>query len=86
MAHVTDYDVWHVSEETVTAEMVFRQFHANVRLAQQAVVNAIELLSKRAAPCSCHSALQGAFATAAEKTSAAALDTLRPIVGKYFNK
>lgn len=86
MAHVTDYDVWHASGETVSAEMVFKQFQANITLAQQSVLTAIHFLSERATPCSCHDALSVAFATARDKISPDALERLRPIVGKYFSK
>lgn len=48
MAHVTDYDVWHETEEPVTVDQVVRQFQANVEIAKASVVNAI--LALRAAP------------------------------------
>lgn len=44
MAHVTDYDVWHDSEETVTVEMVVRTLQKNVRAAQDGVRNAVRAL------------------------------------------
>ena len=37
MAHVTDYDVWHVSEAPVTVEMVIQTLNKNTALAQEAV-------------------------------------------------
>ena len=37
MAHVTDYDVWHVSEEPVTVEKVIAVLHRNTQLAQDCV-------------------------------------------------
>lgn len=37
MAHVTDYDVWHVSEAPVTVEMVIRILNQNTASAQQAI-------------------------------------------------
>jgi len=36
MAHVTDYDVWHLTEETVSADMVVRTLAKNIELVQQA--------------------------------------------------
>jgi 5'-methylthioadenosine phosphorylase len=36
MAHVTDYDVWHVSETPVTVDMVMQTLHKNTSLAQNA--------------------------------------------------
>ena len=35
MAHVTDYDVWHVSEAPVTVEMVIQTLTKNTQLAQK---------------------------------------------------
>lgn len=43
MAHVTDYDVWHDTEQPVTVEMVIKILSANTELAQ----NAIKLMAKR---------------------------------------
>src|SRR3990172_10532452 len=37
MAHVTDYDVWHMSEAPVTVEMVIRILNKNTEVAQQAI-------------------------------------------------
>jgi 5'-methylthioadenosine phosphorylase len=39
MAHVTDYDVWHVSEEPVTVEMVIEVLKKNTEIAQEAIRN-----------------------------------------------
>ena len=39
MAHVTDYDVWHVSEAPVTVEMVIQTLNKNTEVAQQAIRN-----------------------------------------------
>ena len=44
MAHVTDYDVWHETEEAVTVDMVINTLKKNVAFAQQAIVNLIETL------------------------------------------
>ena len=37
MAHVTDYDVWHISEAPVTVEIVIQTLNKNTVLAQEAV-------------------------------------------------
>jgi len=39
MAHVTDYDVWHETEEAVTVEAVVANAQANIGVARQAIVN-----------------------------------------------
>jgi 5'-methylthioadenosine phosphorylase len=62
MAHVTDYDVWHISEQTVTVDIVIEILHRNTAIAQQAVRN----LVKRLRPernCTCSSALENALIT-----------------------
>lgn len=85
MAHVTDYDVWHETEEAVSAERVFAQFKANISIAQRAVAGAVERLARAGTTtCSCQTALSSAFATQRDRLPAATLERLRPIVGKYF--
>jgi 5'-methylthioadenosine phosphorylase len=45
MAHVTDYDVWHESEEPVTVEAVIANLNANVEIAKQAIRNVVVKLA-----------------------------------------
>ncbi len=45
MAHVTDYDVWHESEEPVTVEMVIKTLMKNVAHAKQSITNVIPKLA-----------------------------------------
>lgn len=44
LAHITDYDVWHISEEPVTAEMVASRMHHNLIVVQQAIAEAVDQL------------------------------------------
>jgi 5'-methylthioadenosine phosphorylase len=85
MAHVTDYDVWHHSEEAVSAELVFKQFHANIGMAQRAVRNVIGRLARSAAACAHQDALSDAIATARERVTPETLNRLAPLIGKYFS-
>jgi 5'-methylthioadenosine phosphorylase len=85
MAHVTDYDSWHVSEEPVTVDMVIATFHQNIELAQQAVAAAVENLDETTT-CSCHDSLANAIMTDRGVVPQATLDRLKPIVGRYFNQ
>ena len=62
MAHVTDYDVWHVSEAPVTVEMVIRILNQNTTIAQQAISGLVGMPAKRDA-CECPSALAYALIT-----------------------
>jgi len=62
MAHVTDYDVWHISEQTVTVDIVIEILNRNTAIAQQAVRNLVKrLLPER--NCTCSSALENALIT-----------------------
>ena len=47
MAHVTDYDCWHVSEEAVTVEMVVNTLKKNTQIAQQSLIHLVDVLGKK---------------------------------------
>ncbi len=63
MAHVTDYDVWHESEETVTVDMVIRQLNANTELAQDTIRKLVPELIAAERACDCRYALETALIT-----------------------
>lgn len=89
MAHVTDYDVWHHSEEAVTAEMVFKQFRSNITLAQRAIVRVVEMLNTldtTPQTCECDEALRYAIATSRERITDETIKRLHPILGKYYDQ
>ena len=83
MAHVTDYDVWHESEEPVTVDMVIRTLLHNADVAKQAVANAILLLAN-AGPTPQANALRDAIMTNKSLVRSDVMEKLRFIVGKYF--
>ena len=62
MAHVTDYDVWHINKEPVTISMVIKTLNHNTEVAQQAVRNLVKGL-KPEQPCGCENAMANAFLT-----------------------
>jgi 5'-methylthioadenosine phosphorylase len=84
MAHVTDYDVWHVSEEPVTLEMVIRVLHHNTDLAQQAIQLLVEKLSPEV-NCACSHALENAIITRPDRIPTETRKKLGLLVGKYLN-
>ncbi len=85
MAHVTDYDVWHESADDVSVDLVIRTLQANLRLAQQALINVVKRLQAKHLPdCACRHALSSALITDPPKISNSTLQRLWPIVGKYF--
>jgi len=62
MAHVTDYDVWHISEKPVTVEMVIEVLNRNTEKAQKAICNLVEA-HPEGLSCNCQSALDSAILT-----------------------
>jgi 5'-methylthioadenosine phosphorylase len=83
MAHVTDYDVWHTSEEPVTVEKVVATLRHNIEIAQAALAAAIENLDEHAS-CSCHTALDNAIMTEPNAIPQAVSERLKPIVGRVL--
>lgn len=83
MSHVTDYDVWHVSEEAVTVDKVIATMHHNLEIAQNAVANAVAALDEHR-DCTCHHALDNSIMTDPARIPADVLERMRPIVGRLF--
>lgn len=83
MAHVTDYDVWHVSEAPVTVEMVIQTLNKNTELAQEAIRILIRGL-KQERGCHCAHALATAMITHREAIPPETLQKLDLLVGKYM--
>lgn len=83
MAHVTDYDVWHVSSEPVTVDMVIQTLNKNTSAAQESIRLLVNNLEKPST-CSCHKALSDALITNPDAIPATTRTKLDPIVGKYL--
>ena len=83
MAHVTDYDVWHLTEEPVTADMVFEIVKGNTSLAQEAIRYLLETLPEQSS-CDCHEALKAALSTHPESISTETRKRLAPLVERYL--
>lgn len=83
MAHVTDYDVWRVSEESVTVDMVIQTLNKNTALAQETIrIIARNLAFER--KCDCKDALAAALITHKDAIPAAAREKLDLLVKKYL--
>jgi 5'-methylthioadenosine phosphorylase len=83
MAHVTDYDVWHTSEEPVTVDRVIEILNRNTQIAQDAVRHlASGLVAERS--CTCASALASALITDPPRISSETRQRLALITGKYL--
>jgi 5'-methylthioadenosine phosphorylase len=83
MAHVTDYDVWHLDIEPVSVEAVISVLNQNTRVAQQAILNlAKNLLPER--HCACESTLANTIITQTAHIPAETRQKLDLLVHKYL--
>lgn len=84
MAHVTDYDVWHESEEPVTVEMVVRTLRHNTELAKKAIGALVADMDAWQGEFAAHNALKDAIITDREHISEEARKRLGPLVDRYI--
>lgn len=84
IAHITDYDVWHMTEEVVTSDLVIQRVHDNVAAVQRIIAAAVERIDEDADFAS-HHALDSAFMTAPSKLSRKMIDRLAPILRDRFS-
>ncbi len=85
MAHVTDYDVWHVSEEPVSVEMVIKILNKNTRVAQEAIRSLVDLLPENRDHCHCENALASALITDPSRIPSETRQKLSLLVDKYLD-
>jgi len=84
LAHVTDYDVWHTTEEPVTVELVIEILKRNTDIAQQAIKNIVrQLIPDRS--CDCHQALATALITDPGAIPPETRQRLRLLLDKYLD-
>ena len=83
MAHVTDYDVWHESEDTVTVEAVVKNLLANAEVAKQAIQELVPSLPGTRT-CECQHALRDAIITNRDVVPEQVKADLAILVGKYL--
>ena len=84
ISHVTDYDVWHVSEKPVTVEMVIEILNRNTAVAQQAVKTLVMNLNA-SRDCHCPNALADAFITDPGVIPAETRKNLHLLIDKYLD-
>mgnify|MGYP001293409269 FL=1 len=84
MAHVTDYDVWHMEEEPVSVEMVIATLMKNTEVAQEALVHLLENLKDETA-CLCSDALKNAIITHPDRIPPETRERLGLLVNKYLS-
>ncbi len=85
MAHVTDYDVWHDTEDAVTVEAIIATLNANIEVAKQAIRNVVASLSDEPDMIS-HHALASAIISRRERKYVPdeVWEGVELFVGKYY--
>ncbi len=83
MAHVTDYDVWHISEDSVNVEMVVKTLLRNTEIAQRSITSLVANLPEKT-DCSCRNALESAIITNRAAIAQSTADKLNLLLGKYL--
>jgi 5'-methylthioadenosine phosphorylase len=83
MAHVTDYDVWHLSETPVTVDMVVQTLNKNTNIAQAAIRQLVRSLNPER-DCNCNHSLANAIITKREGISKETRKKLDLLVKKYI--
>ena len=83
LACVTDYDVWHESEEAVTVELIVANLSKNVAASQEVLRQLLPSVPIER-NCGCESALRDAIITSREHIPDEEKQKLQPILGKYI--
>lgn len=83
IALVTDYDCWHASHETVSADMIIDNLQKNCRAAQSILAQTVRDMKDRR-DCQCASALRYAIITDRSAIPEATRKKLGFIIGKYL--
>jgi 5'-methylthioadenosine phosphorylase len=83
MAHVTDYDVWHLEKEPVSVEAVIAILNRNTLIAQQSITSLVKNLNPERV-CDCESALASALITQPERIPPETRQKLDLLVKKYL--
>jgi 5'-methylthioadenosine phosphorylase len=83
MAHVTDYDVWHATEEAVNIEILIANLQANAALAKRAIEYVAGHLPDERR-CACGSALATAILTQPQAITDELKERHKLLLGKYL--
>ncbi len=82
---VTDYDVWHESEEPVTAGIIFENLGQNIKNAKKILKQAVRtLLDHPFEGCGCQRSLENCIVTRTDLIPEKIKDNLKYIIGKYL--
>lgn len=83
LACVTDYDCWHETEASVSADLIIHNLLRNVEVSKRIVRMAVGTLADTRS-CACRDALATALLTPADQVPDAVRTRLAPIIGRYF--
>lgn len=82
---VTDYDVWHETEETVSIEMILENLKRNVQNAKNIIKKAVIALPEgRGTRCECAQALANCIVTHADRIAPEVKEKMSLIIRKYI--
>lgn len=82
---VTDYDVWHEEEETVSVELILENLRQNIHNAKDIIKGALKKISvEKKEECGCQQALENCIVTSPELIPEETKKRLRCIIGKYL--
>jgi 5'-methylthioadenosine phosphorylase len=82
---VTDYDVWHETEEAVSVEMILDNLRKNIQNAKNIIKKAITKLPEdRGTKCECAKALENCIVTRPDQISPELKEKLFYIIKKYI--
>jgi 5'-methylthioadenosine phosphorylase len=87
MAHVTDYDVWHQTEEPVSVELVIRTLSKNTSLAKRAISLLVRRKQQWEGEFSAHQAMQGALGLVGDwdMIPSSVKEELAPLIHNYMS-
>lgn len=83
LALVTDYDVWRLSEEQVSVELVIANLVQNTETSRKIIVDVVTKLPRKR-DCACESALKDAIITDRDHIPQEAKVRLAPLIGRYL--
>jgi 5'-methylthioadenosine phosphorylase len=83
MAHVTDYDVWHETEEPVTVAMLIENLMANAALTKEAIQHLVPAIPQERT-CECATALSNSIITQRDLIPEKVKKDLDLLIGKYL--
>jgi 5'-methylthioadenosine phosphorylase len=85
MSLVTDYDVWHEEEESVSVELILENMRRNIHNAKNIVKGTLARLpADRGEACECSQAIKDCIVTSPELIPQETKERLRHIIGRYI--